>query len=337
VNASIATNATEKTHGTYGLQFQGTGPNATAYKQAQTPTVNASGKLIYIDLRLYAAASNWQAYGILTATTGIAVYFTSNAAWGNNWAGFHFGANAGLALGGDGSAFVTLVIDTTATPSEQSSSAINWGAVNGWQILMQDATGHGFIWYVDNWRVVEKTAKVQRNATAGVVDLRSPQTTYRMALRSASAGDFEGGTLYFSDTAGAGTTAPSPRRNVAFTAADIGNAAFNTAELASTDTSTPTLTDCETVGLTLNVRSTSPGVLLDVPTFWIDDLQRRDDASSPYGAAVGDLLEHPADVILALILLCGETENEIDATTFGAAYTNLGASQPGTFGTLKCP
>jgi hypothetical protein len=73
VNASIATNATEKTHGTYGLQFQGTGPNATAYKQAQTPTVNASGKLIYIDLRLYAAASNWQAYGILTATTWCAI------------------------------------------------------------------------------------------------------------------------------------------------------------------------------------------------------------------------------------------------------------------------
>jgi hypothetical protein len=329
VNVSVVANTTAHTKGTNGIQLQGTGANGYLFKQNQTP-FNATGKVIMVDVKLYLPTSYWQYYGVLAPTGGIAVYFTSNAAWGDNYAGYAFGTDSGLAIDGDSTGFVTLVMDPSVTPDYVSTNPIDWTAVNGWQMGYQDATGHGVVWYMDNWRVVDKTLKVQRNATSGTVDLTSPQTTYKLSLRASGLGDFESGSfLYFENTAGSGTTLPATRRNVAFDPTQIGVGEFIENTISSTNTGSPSVSNVETIGLNVSVRSDSPGYLIDVPTLWVDDLQCRDDSSSPYGTAVGSLLEHPADVILALILLCGETTAEIDTATFDAAYTNLGSAKVG--------
>jgi hypothetical protein len=180
----------------------------------------------------------------------------------------------------------------------------------------------GFYW--DRFRLLPKTMIAQLNATTGTLDLSADADTYKLALRASAAGDFASGNVYFSNAAGSGTTPPAARRTLPFWPVDVGVGAFVEALPLKVDVGLPGVDDVETVGVSVTLPTAPPQALIDLPTVWVDDLRRRDDATNPYAGAPGTLISRRADVIRYLIEDLGGDSGACDAAYFSSTDTALG-------------
>lgn len=286
-----------------------------------------TSKLFAFDLRVVNLAG-WQYYG-LTSTTGFQVFLSSDG-FTANYIGYQFGTSSGVA----DDAWSTIVFDpAAATYRFDSAGSTNLAAIN--EVLIgfypTSALAAGLVFRFDALRSLPAIVTAQRNATAGTVDLTASGLRYRLALRSTQAGadtiDDAGSVLYFSDTAGSGTTPPAARRELAIGQADVGASAWTQAEITATDVGSPTVANVETVGVTLALRSTPSGALHADPVIYLDDLECADDAASQYAGTIGSVIEHPADVMRHLLTeRCGEDASVIDEASFAATATALGAA-----------
>lgn len=301
--------------------------SSSAWKQGLTPE-DWTGKLIAFDVRLTSLAT-WAASGALTNTLGVRFGVTSDATYSNHVKVWTFGLNAGLS-----ESWVTICFDpATYSGLYYSAGTLDIASVRGYEFTIQQPTATPALleMRVDSLRLLPATAIAQRNATTGTVDLTADALAYRLSTyadeRAAIA---SGSKVYVSDTAGSGTTAPAARRELALDVSQIGDGAFSAQAITATDVGSPTVANVETVGVSISLPASPPQALLGPPVLRIDDLRRRDDAASLYGAAVGALIEHPADVTRHLLTArCGLAESYADTTTLDAWATNAPAVKLG--------
>lgn len=327
-SATLTQDTSDKTEGTGAIVVTGAG-NVFRSASKSVSSFDLTGKLIAVDVKLE-SASTWAAYGCFSQTLGIIVQVGTGA----NIQQWTFGSNDGLTDTG----YVTLLFDWSTRPpyfvsgTPPTYTAIDSIAIYGYQGLNGGTVAYRF----DNFRVIQKTSTVQRNATAGTVDLTATSSTYALALRATTDAVVESGTVYFSNTAGSGTTPPSDRRVITLAQGNYGDGAFETTAFTATDTGSPGVSNVETIGATVTLVSVPPGELLDAPVVYIDTLRRRDDAGNPYAGAVGALIEKPPDVARWFnAIFCGKGDSFLDSATFGTAETNLAAIDlAGDFRTL---
>lgn len=311
----------DKTRGTASMKLVKTTAYTTGYVLKEGLTAaDWSASVVALDVKLTDAAT-WVSSGALTNTLGIRIGIESSATYGTDYKEYPFGANAGLGSG----EWVTIVFDPATATTSSSGGTLNLAAVRGYTVILEATQYTPAILEarVDSLRLLPKTAIAQRNATSGTVTLAADALGYQLALRADDREAFGAGSkVYVSDTAGSGTTPPAARRELALDVSLIGDGAFTVQEITATDVGSPTVVDVETVGVSL-AAGTNPMTLLGPPVLRIDNLRRRDDSASAYAGAVGDLIEHPADVTRHLLTArCGLADSYADTTTLDAWATN---------------
>lgn len=313
----------EKTRGSASMKLVATTAYQSAFVWRQGLTAaDWTGKVIAFDVRLTSLAT-WAASGSLTNTLGVRFGVSSHAAYADNIKEWTFGLNAGLS-----ESWVTVCFDpaTYADIYYETTAALDLANVRGYMFVIQQPTATPALleMRVDSLRLLPATAIAQRNATTGTVDLTADALAYRLSTyadeRAAIA---SGSKVYVSDTAGSGTTPPAARRELALDASQVGDGAFAAQEIAAADVGSPTVANVETVGVSIALPASPPQALLGPPVLRVDGLERRDDSASLYDAAVGDLIEHPADVTRHLLTArCGLADSYADTATLDAWAAN---------------
>lgn len=328
---SLSTSGT-KTEGSASVAMGGGGSQGDTsfrglWKTSYGP-VDLTGKLLALDVQVPSAASfsYLQARGF-TATTGLLIGVASDTGFVNQQQ-WMFGTNHVPTYG----EWFTLLFDPATFPPAFVSGSPDFTAAVAFIFgFAPTAISTGVDFLFDRFRALPKTMIAQKNDLANLNLVATPDA-YRLALRTESGKtrSLASAKVYLSNAAGSGTTAPSDRKELAILQSDVGDGAFSRLSVAPTSVGSPgTLTNVETVGISVTLPTSPPAALVGLPTLWVDDLRLRNDSSNPYAGAVGSLIERRPDVLRYLIEdLCGEADG-CDDTNFSAADTNLG---DGVFG-----
>lgn len=163
------------------------------------------------------------------------------------------------------------------------------------------------------------TCRIQINALDGTNDLSDANGKYQISVKSTDSANITSAKVYFA-ASGSGTTPPAARRELDIPIASLVDGSFVTLDIDSSDVGSPTLTDCESLGIEIVAASGTPALELDF-------INGSDEASNPYSSAMNTVLEKPTDVVRHFIaVVAGEGESAIDTTTEAAALTDLGSN-----------
>jgi len=315
---TIADDSSDKTEGSGSIKITTATPGQQAYRTFASTNVN--GYLLAFDVKLVNLAA-WNADSAYTNADGVRIIVSSDANNGGNWWQWRFGKLDGLT-----DEWTTIVFDPYSRNTYSTTGS--WNSSATVSVGFASATTQAFM--VDNFRLVPKTVTIQHNAITPF-DATADGGTYRISVRPSSSLFVGSASLYLSDTAGSGTTPPAAYKSIGFSGADVASGAFTELSLTATDTGSPTVTAISTIGFRLTLTTSASGELMEPMTVHLDDLQARDDSLNPYSATPGALLEKPTDVLRHLVVeVCGEDAAVIDATSFGATLTNLGAAKLAT-------
>jgi hypothetical protein len=221
----------------------------------------------------------------------------------------------------------TVVLDYESTPYWSTGTPV-WTAWDYFGLEFNNGSTKvvDFLVYIDNIRTVPKTGYAQKNDVASV-DMSSAVNLWQAEVRlnSDAITILESVQIYFDNTAGAGTTPPSPTSYMQLDDEDFG--AADTFTLDQTSVSAAGDENAvQTIGILLTVHG--EGVYAQTsgvsPTAYIDDLQAAS-AAEAYDATVGEMMEKPADIFRHWVAVVGG--KTVDATSFAAALTNLGSDK----------
>lgn len=151
--------------------------------------------------------------------------------------------------------------------------------------------------YVDEISTgVVPTVAMQRNATAAAVSLVATSNAYKIDVRQEGMSTGDRVRVYFSNTAGVGTTKPASYWYLEFKGGWVPPGAWKTLELTAVGVGGPASpTNVETVGVELVGSSATAQV-------WVDNLRRQDSAAANgYLAAGGAVLTRPNDILRHLL------------------------------------
>jgi hypothetical protein len=221
----------------------------------------------------------------------------------------------------------TVVIDYEAEANATYGTPV-WSQWDHISVTFNTGTTRvsGFLVYIDNIRIIPKTAYAQKNDVASI-DMSSSIDVWQASLRldADALVVFESVQIYFDNTAGSGTTPPSPLSYMQIDDEDFG--AVDTFEQTYSALSAAGDENAvQTIGILVTlhgkgVYAQSSGI---TPTGYVDDLQAASDASE-YDAAAGAMIEKPADVFRHWCNAVGGVT--VDETSFAAALTNLGSDK----------
>lgn len=266
---------------------------------------------------------------LLSSVRGLQIQVGSTNGGGSNYKRWRFGTDDGLTVG----AWNTIDIDLAST-ADATNGTLDVANVRCVLFYFNDVAGLGFTGnrlYLDEIYSGAITAPVmQRNATSGTVDLTAASDTYTVDVYQE--GMLSGTTvrIYFSNTAGAGTTKPASYWYIDVDVDEIGTSSFVTVTKTATGVGGPASpTNVETVGV--EFIGNSPG------SVWVDNL-RCQSASASYLAAGGALLTEAPDILRHLLTVVCTPEQSVDASwndVGGAGYLddNEHAIDVSVFGT----
>jgi hypothetical protein len=197
-------------------------------------------------------------------------------------------------------------------------TAANW-LVFTWNVNVGGGSIDGNVIYIDNiHKVPVGGSRMQLNATAATVDLTADSSEYTLAVRADDLEDTDQVVVYFSNTAGSGTTKPTNRWELTIDAAELATGVFvDVTKIATVVGSPGSPTNIETFGVEIVGAGGS--------AVWVDNLRRRDNSlPTDYLAGHDALLTEMPDILRHLLAeVCGLGQSAIDtsfATLGGATY-----------------
>jgi hypothetical protein len=220
----------------------------------------------------------------------------------------------------------TVIIDYDATP-DSSVGSFDPSAWDLFRVRYNNGSTKvsGMIVYIDNIRTIPKMARMQKNSISPTLDITSDTDSWRFYLRTDSLGRylFSVALAEFDNTAGSGTTMPSPHQEVydvtppdadTFTAMDGGNVASGDSDAV------------QTIQFRMELEGDKVASLIgDSVDYYFDILQAENNLPNPYSASPGAMMEKPADIVRHWCVEVGGLT--VDETSFAAALTNLGSNK----------
>ena len=287
-----------------------------------TSDVWAAGKdfrnmLLAVDVRVHPSM-----YG-LTATYGIAVWISSSYNFAADYRYFIRGTNNGMAADG---VWRTLVIDPTSLSDggyTDAPSAPDLQYIRGFRFSIWDSTVGTQVAWIDNVRLIPKTAVAQLNGPSGTVNLTALTDTHRIALRGTTSPEFSDVEVAWSNSTSSGTALPAAYRYFHAPGSAIGGGAFLTSEQSTDDAGSPGVDNVKTIRVAATSSTVGRGILAQPATLWIDKLEVSSAAAGYYGS-IGGIIEHPADIVRHLLTqYCGLNTAYIHESSFASWAANL--------------
>lgn len=310
VDATLANETTLKTQGTGSVKITPTASGNVA-RADRTLSATADWTKFFLVVDVYPTGANH-----LNASDGVRLRVDDT---GGDFKRWNFGTGDGLVL----NQWNTIILDFAST-ADNSSGTLNLDAIAVLEIVgngRQNSTSN--ILYFDNIRLLSKTAAAQRNSTSATVDLTTGiSTLYRTRIKATNVSRISTLKLYFSNTAGTGTTLPAAYRTITFQPYELVEGQWVYIDRPGSDTGSPSLNSVETVRVEIN----HTGAGLETPTVEMDNVAGANATNADWdGATAGTLLTAGPDAIRYFI---GELAGVGAANVLGVATakTNLGSS-----------
>jgi hypothetical protein len=203
--------------------------------------------------------------------------------------------------------------------SSFDASDIEW-----FRIRLENMIDDGDVVYFDNIRTGVNTARAQETVLPATKDLTTLANLYRIAVRSDDVAAIDSIRVWFSDTAGVGTTEPADRMEIVIAGTSLAaDDTFYEVEATAAQYGNPDVSIMDCIGVEVTYLGDA------LPVVWLDDLRVTGAAETGYTGSVGALIESVPDIYRhILITRCGSTDN-LNATSWANAFIFLPDSKHG--------